>query len=153
MEKDITQAELARATGMNEMTVVNWEKAERMPRRYAMVKRLCERLRLDYGNIAARFGLEPLDNAVGFGAALREARIKMGSTQEEAARLAGIDLGTLARWEKSDHEPPVWMGRKLSEVRRVLGTPRSVRRRGESASTLNSLNASVGNFLPCPSEE
>ncbi len=67
-----------------------------------------------------RFDSSRSDEA-GCGFTLRWARVKKGLTQEEAARLAGIDQGTLARWEKSDKGTPRWMRDKLNTLCRVLG--------------------------------
>lgn len=67
------------------------------------------------------FGPASNGDTKGFGGALKTARIKKGITQEQAARLAGIDPGTLARWEGSDGLPPKWMQRKLVDLRRALG--------------------------------
>lgn len=38
---------------------------------------------------------------------LKEARVKAGMTQAEVAKLTGIPLGTLRRWEQKINEPPI----------------------------------------------
>jgi len=54
-----------------------------------------------------------------FKAVLREARIRLGLTQEEAARRLGVSVSTLSRWERGEHLPrsrPI-----LERIREVLG--------------------------------
>ena len=57
----------------------------------------CEALDLDFSEIVDRFyGIEEQAST---GLDLQKKRVKKGLTQEEAARAAGIDPGTLRRWE------------------------------------------------------
>ncbi len=42
--------------------------------------------------------------------------MEKGLKQEQAARLAGIDPGTSALWERSTQEPPKWMEQKLNNL-------------------------------------
>jgi transcriptional regulator with XRE-family HTH domain len=120
LEKGLKQVEVSEAIGVDENTIVNWEKATGLPTRYSKVKELCEFLPLDYPRLVETFSLISKSDAESFGADLRSARLKKGLTLERAARLAGLDPGTLARWEKSEHEPPRWMQYKLDAVHRVL---------------------------------
>ena len=73
---------------------------------------------LSYTDLVERFCGNKVET--GFGLALQKARIKQGLTQQEAARLAGIDPGTLARWERSEHQPPRWMRPKLDQLCNIL---------------------------------
>jgi len=114
----LSQDELARAVSINEMTVANWEKGDRMPPRYAKVQRLYEALGLSYPETVDRFG--PVNAHTHFGAMARKARMKMVLTQEQAARLAGIDPGTLGRWERSERQPPEWMRSKYAALCEAL---------------------------------
>ncbi|MEW6033338.1 MAG: helix-turn-helix transcriptional regulator [Chloroflexota bacterium] len=112
---------MAKAIGVDEMTVVNWEKLGGLPKRgYFKVKSLCELLGVDYGDLVARLCHPSVHDLRGFGARLRKARFMKGFTQEQAARLAGIDPGTLARWERSEQEPSVWMREKASPLKQLL---------------------------------
>lgn len=55
-----------------------------------------------------------------FAAALREIRKRMGLTQEDLARLVGVERSTVTKWESGQNEPPLPMLAKLADV---LGVP------------------------------
>ena len=82
------QKDVARAIGVDDMTIVNWERGGRMPRRYDKIRRLCETLDRAYLDLVEKFGSRQSEDAIGFGATIRAARIKIGLTQETTARLA-----------------------------------------------------------------
>ncbi len=97
LETGLRQVDVAQAIGVDPMTIVNWEQRDRLPRRFKKVQLACEALDLDFSEIVDRFyGIEEQASA---GLDLQKKRVKKGLTQEEAARAAGIDPGTLRRWE------------------------------------------------------
>ncbi len=119
LEKGLRQTDVARMIGVDEQTVTNWERSVNLPRQFQKVKSACQMLSLDYGQVVQAFHHKPDGNQAP-GDALLKARIKKGLTQEEAARMAGIDPGTLARWEKADSEPPKWIQEKLFRLHAAL---------------------------------
>ncbi len=121
LETGFRQVDVAAAIGVDENTIVNWERATGLPTRYLKVQGLYVFLGLDYPSLVETFGLASTCDTQSFGATLRMARVKRGLTQERAARLAGIDPSTLARWEKSRHQPPDWMRYKLDRLTELLG--------------------------------
>ncbi len=57
LEKGLKQDDVARAVGINEGTVVNWEKRPDFPPQgLAKVARLCDMLGLNLGELRGRFG-------------------------------------------------------------------------------------------------
>lgn len=96
LEKGLRQVDVAKAADVDEITMGRWERASRLPRQYSKIQAVCEKLGLDYAALIERVAPARPDQT-GFGATLRNARGKKGLTQKQAARLAGIDPGTLAR--------------------------------------------------------
>lgn len=99
------QKDVAGMSGLDEMTICNWEKSSGFPKRYRVVKRLCEALGIDYREMLDRY--HPLWQQVSsaFGIQLVKARIRLGMTQEQMARKLGIDPTTLRRWEQRESRP------------------------------------------------
>ncbi len=78
-------------------------------------------LGLNHTGVVETFDPAPNSDEEGFRVTLRTARLKKGLTQETAARLAEIDPGTLARWERYEKEPPSRI-RQLDSPNRALDT-------------------------------
>jgi hypothetical protein len=94
------QVDFAKAIPLDENTIVNWERANRLPRQHAKLKHLFGKLGLDYAGTVDRFG-PSLFGQPSFGVTLRWVRVRKGLTQARAARFAGNYPDALARREKS----------------------------------------------------
>jgi hypothetical protein len=106
LEKGLRQVDVDEAIGVGENTIANGGKLTDFPRRYTKVQRLCGLFGMYYSSVVETLGPASKRHTESFGAALTMARLMAGLTQERTARLAGIDPGTLASWEKSRHVPP-----------------------------------------------
>jgi transcriptional regulator with XRE-family HTH domain len=120
LEKGLKQMDVTEMIGVDVMTLSNGERISGVLSRSKKVLAPCEALGLDYSSLVGRFLIDPFEETR-FGRTLLGARVKLGFTQEEAASKAGIDPGTLARWERCAKPSPSWMHHKLVRLQMVLG--------------------------------
>jgi len=106
MDLGLTQQTLARKLGCTYESVAGWEKGASVPlsRRWPAIQRLLGE------------GLVP--NLDGLPGRVRTARLLLGLTQDELARLAGLDVRTLRNTERGSHAPSP---ATASRLRRLLG--------------------------------
>jgi DNA-binding XRE family transcriptional regulator len=107
MDLGITQKEAARRMGVDQWTVINWEKGRTEP----AVRFVPAIIRL--------LGYDPIPLGRTFEDRLRAARRRLGLTQVEAGRLAGVSEGTVYDLEQGRLKPASAAGRAVS--RRFLG--------------------------------
>jgi site-specific DNA recombinase len=111
------QREVAEQIGVETASVFNWEANTTAPE-------------IRYMPAIIRFlGYNPLAEANGWGDRLVRHRTTLGLSQKKAALDLGVDVSTLARWERGDSEPT---GKCLERVICVLGDeePQHSRRTG-----------------------
>jgi len=111
------QREVAEQIGVETASVFNWEANTTAPE-------------IRYMPAIIRFlGYNPLAEANGWGDRLVRHRTTLGLSQKKAALDLGVDVSTLARWERGDSEPT---GKCLERVICVLGDeePQHSRRAG-----------------------
>lgn len=88
LDRGLRQVELARLLGVDEMTVVYWERGKHRPR----VSHL--------PGIHRLIGAPPADVGGSLAERLIALRRRMGWSQEELARRLGVDPESVARWER-----------------------------------------------------
>lgn len=96
---------MAERLNADKMSISNWETNRTKPGIRYM------------GRIVGFLGYNPLPPGTSWAEGLVNARTALGLTQREAARRAGVDQGTLAKWERGEREP---RGRFLILVNRFL---------------------------------
>jgi transcriptional regulator with XRE-family HTH domain len=121
LDLGLYQKDLAEMAGFDEMTICSWERSLEFPRRYSLVKKLCGVLDIDYEQMLVKYHPLWREFAQGFASELLRGRIRLGITQEDMAKLAGLDPTTLSRWENSPELPAKWMRDKLARLCGVLG--------------------------------
>jgi DNA-binding transcriptional regulator YiaG len=90
---DLRQIDVAAIIDCDEITVVNWEKNRFIPR-------------IDYMPSIIRFlGYNPLPAGSRIVERIVAHRKSRGLTQKQFARQLGVDLSTLARWERGERTP------------------------------------------------
>jgi len=87
------QREVAAMLGVNESTYLLWEHDRERP----FVRYLPK--------IIDFLGFDPFSRADTLGQRIRGKRRKLGLNQEMAAKLIGVDEGTLRRWESGEWQP------------------------------------------------
>ena len=112
LDLGLTQTEVAKLIGCNEMTIVNWEKGHTAPRVNHMAA------------VVAFLEYTPLPAGDGIAARLIAFRKERGMTQKEFARALEIDPSTLAKWERGEREPK---GVFLDRVVRMIGARETTR--------------------------
>ena len=101
----LLQKDVAEQLGVDKTSVLNWEGNRSSPEiRYMPA-------------IIGFLGYNPLPAANTVAEQLVRQRRSLGLSQQESAERLGIDLGTLARWERSEREPA---GKYLNRVKRFL---------------------------------
>jgi len=94
LDLKLFQKDVARAIGVDTLTVCNWENNLTTPRLYLLPK-ICHFL-----------GSNPLQvNPTTLGEKIKQYRIQKGLSLRKLAKELDIDPGTLARWEKYMREP------------------------------------------------
>jgi transcriptional regulator with XRE-family HTH domain len=87
------QREVASQIEVNKDTIYNWETNRTEPE-VRLIPRIIEFL-----------GYTPYDATWSFGQRLRAIRTALGLSQEHMAKRAGLDEGTVAKWETGKHRP------------------------------------------------
>jgi transcriptional regulator with XRE-family HTH domain len=89
----LRQIDAAPMLGADSFTLANWEKGATNPMVWY------------YPAIMEFLGYCPCQQAVTFGDRLRLHRIHRGLSHRELGRLAGVDPGSISRWETGDRRP------------------------------------------------
>jgi DNA-binding XRE family transcriptional regulator len=82
------QKDVARELGVNQWTLIGWEKGTKQISQPSFIPRVIEWL-----------GYDPCPTAQTEGEELRQARLRRGLTTRQAAKEAGVDQGTWLRFE------------------------------------------------------
>jgi transcriptional regulator with XRE-family HTH domain len=93
LDLGLFQKDVARQIGVTEESVYNWETNRTEPE-VRLIPRIIEFL-----------GYTPYDATWSFGQRLRAIRTALGLSQEHMAKRAGLDEGTVAKWETGKHRP------------------------------------------------
>jgi transcriptional regulator with XRE-family HTH domain len=89
----LLQREVGEILGVDKTSIYNWERNYSQPR-------------LEYMPAIIRFlGYNPQPPPSGWGERLVQGRKALGLSQREAATRIGVDMSTLARWERGEREP------------------------------------------------
>lgn len=89
----LLQREVAKQIGVDKTSIANWEGNRSKPG-------------VQYMPAIIRFlGYNPLPRANGWADRLVQCRTILGLSQQQAAQRIGVDLCTLARWERGEREP------------------------------------------------
>ncbi len=102
IELKFFQSQLADLLGVDEMTIVNWEKNYKSPK-VSMFPRIYEFL-----------GYEPEIKVATLGEKIKAYRRRLGLSQEKFAKKLGIDSSTLRKWEWGETGPSGTLLVKLS---------------------------------------
>jgi site-specific DNA recombinase len=108
----LLQRDVAARLGVTESSIWNWEAGQSQP---------------DFRYMPAiiRFlGYNPLPEAEDLAQQLLRHRTTLGMSQQEAAKLLGVDPATLARWERGEREPT---GAMLGSVTTLFGNAHKAR--------------------------
>src|ERR1019366_2932428 len=101
----LTQEQVAERLGVTTASVYNWESDDSKPS-VPYIPAIIEFL-----------GYNPLPAATTLAGRLVRHRTSLGLPQSAAAKLIGVDPGTLARWERGEKQPA---GEYLARVERFL---------------------------------
>ena len=102
LDLKLFQKDVAKAIGVDTLTVCNWEKNRTTPKLYLLPK------------IIKFLGYDPLQgNATGLGEKIKQYRVRKGLSLRKLAKELGIDPGTLARWERDRGLPNATIKRLL----------------------------------------
>jgi transcriptional regulator with XRE-family HTH domain len=94
LDLKLFQKDVAKAIGVNTLTVCNWENNLTAPRLYLLPK------------IIEFLGFNPLaSNATTLGERVKQYRIQKGLSLRKMAKELGVDKSTLARWERGRSKP------------------------------------------------
>lgn len=93
LDLGLLQREVAERLGVDHCTVTNWELNRSSPALRSVPR------------IIGLLGFDPSPPGTSFGERLRAARHRAGCSQEQFARLLGIDPSTLSRWERNLRMP------------------------------------------------
>lgn len=104
LDLGLTQREVAGIIGVNETTIVNWEKNHTSP----PVKYLPK--------IVEFLGYIPFDGGRSLGERIANCRKLLGLNQKELANLLGVDPYTVSCWEKDERKPLKRHMEKLREI-------------------------------------
>ena len=108
MDLKLLQKEVARKIGVDETSVLNWEKNRNTPSPTYIPK------------IIEFLGYRPGDiNGLSFGAKIVSLRRVLGLTQKKLAGLLEIDPSTLGDWESNKKQPKRVYIEKLKDLLRI----------------------------------
>ena len=102
------QKDVARELGVNQWTLIGWEKGTKQISQPSFFPRVIEWL-----------GYDPFPPPATEGEELRQARLRRGQTAQEAADEVGVDQGTWLRFENDGSVTPGTRKRLLSFVSRI----------------------------------
>ncbi len=106
-ELGLRQKDVACRLGVNEDTILNWERGKTLPP-VRLVPRIIRFL-----------GYNPYPAPHTLGEQLLTQRRRLGLSRKHMARELGVDVGTLKRWERGTSRP---IGARLRLVKDLLGT-------------------------------
>jgi transcriptional regulator with XRE-family HTH domain len=95
---------LAERLGVREETLANWERGQARP------------LPRHYGTIVRFLSYDPERVEDTLAGRLRAVRLRLGLTQEELAIRAGLDEGSVCRWESGSRRPCRWMAARVEAI-------------------------------------
>ena len=78
----------------------------------------------------------------------RKIRDKLGCSQETIARILGVSIQTVFRWEKRSNHPSPLAKQRLAELQKVIRKMRGVIKHGKESEWLNSPNEDLGGKTP-----
>ena len=104
LDLGLRQIDVAKVIGCDEMSIVNWERGHTIPRITHMA------------GVTRFLGCNPFPSAETLAERLVNRRKARGITQKEFARQIGVDLSTLARWERGKREPKSLFRQVLVEL-------------------------------------
>jgi len=103
LDLKLFQKDVAKAIGVDTLTVCNWENNLTSPRIYLLPK------------VYSFLGYNPLQsNANSLGEKIKQYRIQRGLSLRKLAKQLGIDPTTLTRWEKGMREPQRALKQRLN---------------------------------------
>jgi len=110
LDLKLFQKDVAKAIGVDTLTICNWEKNRTSTRLYLLPK------------IIEFLGYNPLQsNAITLGEKIKQYRIQKGLSLRKLAKGLRIDPGTLAKWEKGMREPQRMLKERLNLFLKKLG--------------------------------
>ncbi len=100
IRREIRPADLARTVGVHPMSILRWERRERLPGS-AHIRVLADALQLDPARVAAFFDAarRPADDSGPSGRGLRAIRRAAGVSAATIARRLGVGVSTVYNWE------------------------------------------------------
>jgi transcriptional regulator with XRE-family HTH domain len=93
LDLGLLQRDVAAQIGVNKDTIYNWETNRNEPE-VRLIPHMINFL-----------GYAPYDPNWSFGQRLRAVRSALGLSQEQLAKMAGLDEGTVSEWEREEHKP------------------------------------------------
>ena len=107
MDLGLLQKDVARQIGVSEESIYNWETNRNEPE-----VRLIPHI-IDF------LGYVPYNPNWSFGERLQAIRSALGLSQEQLAQMAGLDEGTVSKWEREDHKPST---KKITALKEFLNS-------------------------------
>lgn len=99
------QRDVAKELGINQWTLIGWEKGQKQ------ISRPCF-----FPRVIAWLGYDPFPKPETEGEELRQARLRQGQTAQEAADEVGVDQGTWLRFENDKSVSPETRKRLLRGI-------------------------------------
>ncbi len=104
LDLGLWQRTVAQTLGVREETVGLWENGLARP------------LPRQYGRIVRFLGYDPEPGDLTVAGRLRTLRRRLGLSQAEFATLAGLDEGSVCRWEAGSRTPSRWMAGRVAAI-------------------------------------
>lgn len=112
--RGLRQRDLAVILGVNQFTLLNWEKGHTRP------------LARHYAAVIKFLGSDPVATPPSISGRLLSVRRRLGLTQAEFAEKVGLDEGSVCRWEAGSRRPSRWMTARVEAILDALESGREV---------------------------
>ena len=111
----LSREEAALKLGVHMLSIKNWEQGKNQPRAQ-FLPALARLYGLDMAELRQRLGLEELGQAAKRGQALRQTRLRIGLSLEEAAWRMDVTASAVHQWETGKNRPKRQSQRKIAQA-------------------------------------
>ena len=118
LDNNLTIKALSKIIKADEMSIINWEKRNRIPL-YKYVRKIKELTGIEITE-GFRDRRESKPDSDSLRERLRKRRLELGFSQEELAHSLSVDTSTVTDWEKGRHQPTNKSIKKLARFLTLL---------------------------------